>query len=96
MEALTDLLQFIDPKLLVLIPVCWGLGLMIKATKISNNFIPFILGSASVGLATLWLLGTASVENIYLLLFSAITQGILCWLASWWYYEKRIKPKLAE
>ena len=32
-----DILSVIHPELLILIPVCWGIGLLLKSIKIIKN-----------------------------------------------------------
>ena len=87
--------DFIRPELLVLIPVCWGLGLMLKSTPINNRWIPLILGVCSIMLAILYIIA-AGGESIATGIFSGFTQGVVCWLAAWLSYEKIIKKSGGE
>lgn len=87
-----NLLDILKPELLVLIPVCWGFGMLVKSIKaIPNRYIPFILVTISVLFTTLYILGTGFPGNIYLLIFTILTQGIGYWAVAWAFYEKFIK-----
>lgn len=66
--------EYIQPELLVLIPVLYLIGFAIKKTAlISNRFIPLILGVVGVVLCAVYELTTGQFN-----LFAAITQGVLC------------------
>ena len=92
-----DVIQYVDhikPELLILIPVCWGIGMVLKATTLSNRWIPLILAVCNVVLASIWVLGEANLTNwqsVLLALFAAFTQGIFIWLVAWLSYEQGIK-----
>ena len=79
MENLT---QFIKPELLILAPVLYIIGAGLKKSqRISDNFIPLILGLCGVVLATAYVLGTSDISGWrggILAAFTAVTQGILC------------------
>lgn len=72
--------EFIKPELLVLIPVLYLIGTAIKKSKVADKFIPWILGGAAVALSALWIFATCSVAtaaDIFMAIFTAITQGVL-------------------
>ena len=73
MDKLQD---YIKPELLVLIPVLYILGLMLKKTeKINDKYIPVILGIIGIVLSAIYV---AAVSGICLMsVFTAVTQGIL-------------------
>lgn len=73
MEKLQD---YIKPELLVLIPVLYILGLMLKKTeKINDKYIPVMLGIIGIVLCAIYV---AAVSGICLMsVFTAVTQGIL-------------------
>lgn len=49
--------QFIDPKLLIVVAVCWVLGYALKQTpKVPNWSIVYIVTAAALGL-TVWMIG---------------------------------------
>jgi hypothetical protein len=71
--------EFIKPEVLMLIPVLYLIGIMLKnTTLIRDKFIPLVLGLAGIILAVVWILATKGTDNIYMAIFTAITQGILC------------------
>ena len=71
--------EFIKPEILILIPVLYLIGMMIKGTTlIKDKYIPLVLGIVGIILAVIWMLATEGAENIYMAIFTAITQGILC------------------
>lgn len=84
--------DYIMPQLLILIPVCWGIGLMLKSTPLNNQWIPAILCLCSVLLSCLWVFASIA-EPVSLGVFTGVTQGVICWLAAWLSYEKAIKSK---
>ncbi len=76
-----DFKEFIKPELLILVPVLWFIGIVIKAMpKVSNWLIPFILMALGIILTTSYILGTdlpivgRMIGNF---IFSAVTQGVL-------------------
>jgi len=77
-----DFKEFIKPELLLLIPVCYALGLWFKQIESFKNWlIPFVLCAFSVGFSFLYLLATefTAVGNLVAAyFFTAMTQGILC------------------
>lgn len=77
--------EYIQPELLVLIPVLYAIGYALKKSAIRDRFIPFILGAVGVVLATLYILSVnrlSGAQNVMQAVFCAITQGILCAAAS--------------
>lgn len=71
-----DILKFISPELLVLIPVLYFIGMGAKKTTlIADKFIPLVLGICGIVLSCLYVLGTNGFSVVGL--FTAVTQGIL-------------------
>lgn len=69
--------NFIKPELLVLIPVLYFIGMGIKNSEaIGNKHIPMLLGLIGMLLSCLYVCGTEGISA--LVMFTAITQGILC------------------
>ncbi len=68
--------EYIKPELLIIIPVLYVIGLIIKNTeKIKDKYIPAILGLIGVVLSAVYII---AVEGFSLAsIFTAITQGIL-------------------
>ena len=68
--------EYIKPELLILVPVLYILGAMIKESQtISNRYIPAILGGVGVLLSLLYVIGSTGFSATGV--FTAITQGIL-------------------
>ena len=75
-----DMMTFIKPELLILVPVLYIMGMGIKKSKVADNRIPLILGITSVLLSTLWVVATSEIKNIQDVLYAVFistTQGIL-------------------
>lgn len=79
MEAIKDMIR---PELLVLIPVLYFVGVgMKKSASVPDKYIPLLLGAAGIILALAYLLATMPVatgQEIAMLVFVGITQGVLC------------------
>ena len=68
--------DYIKPELLILVPVMYILGAIIKDSKtIQDRFIPAILGAVGVFLSLLYVIGSAGISTVGI--FTGITQGIL-------------------
>lgn len=68
--------EYIRPELLILVPVLYVLGAIIKdSAAIQNRWIPSILGGVGIALSLLYVLGTGDFSATGV--FTAITQGIL-------------------
>lgn len=87
MIAMTD---YIQPELLVLIPVLYLVGYALKKTAlIPDKFIPLVLGVIGVVLCMVYELATGEFN-----LFTAFTQGVLCAGAST--YANQIYKQLVK
>jgi len=68
--------DYIKPELLILVPVLFIIGEIVKNTKkVKDNYIPAILGISGVALAFLYVTATEGLALIGA--FTAITQGVL-------------------
>ena len=68
--------EYIRPELLILVPVLYVRGAIIKdSAAIQNRWIPAILGGVGIALSLLYVLGTGDFSATGV--FTAITQGIL-------------------
>ena len=76
-----DILEYIKPELLILIPVLYIIGMGIKkASFIANRWIPLIIGGCGIVLSIIYVLSTSplnSVQTVFMAIFTALTQGIL-------------------
>lgn len=79
MEAI---LNYVKPELMVVAVVLYFVGIALKKTeRISDKFIPVILGMFGIMLALLYVIAASTVtgiQDILLAVFTAIVQGILC------------------
>ena len=74
-----DVMNFIKPELLILVPVLYTIGLGIKKSNVQDKYIPLILGVVSIFLSTLWVISTSDIKNwqdVVYAVFISITQGI--------------------
>lgn len=77
MEQVTN---YINPELLILVPVLYFIGMALKNSKTKDELIPFILGLISVILCVLWVVGTNNIQNykdVVMAIFTALVQGVL-------------------
>lgn len=91
-----DIKEFINPELLILIPVLYVIGIGLKKSKISDNLIPLVLGGISVFLSTMWVIATSNIytsSDIALAIFVSVTQGILCAGASVYFNQLYVQLK---
>lgn len=71
-----DIQNYIKPELLVLIPVLYIIGMMMKKIeRIDDRCIPAVLGAAGILLSMIWIIGTEGFSAVGI--FTAITQGVL-------------------
>lgn len=76
-----QIINYIKPELLVLIPVLYFIGIGLKKSEASDTYIPIILGAIGVLLATLYVVATSSyagVQDVVMSVFVGVTQGVLC------------------
>ena len=76
-----QILNYIKPELLVLVPVLYFIGAGLKKSAyIPDRHIPVLLGAVAVILAFLWVWATsviATAQGWALAVFTAIVQGVL-------------------
>lgn len=75
-----NLEDFIKPELLVLIPVLYVVGIGLKKSRISDTFIPTLLGGISIFLSAVWVIATSDIstlKDVTYAMFVSVTQGIL-------------------
>ena len=76
------IINYINPELIVLVPVLYVLGKMIKdSLVIPDTAIPAVLGVVGVLLAVVWCMATAQPVDLWafaLALVTAMMQGVLC------------------
>lgn len=72
--------EFINPELLILVPVLYLIGTALRKSALANKWIPFVLGFTSIILSALYVFATndiSGLREIALALFTSVTQGIL-------------------
>lgn len=72
--------EFIKPELLVLVPVLYIVGVILKKSTVRDKLIPALLGGIGIVLSLAWVLATSDLvtwRDVLLAGFSAVTQGIL-------------------
>ena len=75
-----EFMDYIRPELLCIVPVVYLIGMGLKKSKLSDKWIPIILGGISVLICALWVCATSHINNIRdlaLAMFISITQGVL-------------------
>lgn len=76
-----ELMKYIQPELIVLVPICYFLGQSIKNAGVRGAYVPFINTAVSIVLASLWVIARCPIrtyQEIALAIFTAIVQGALC------------------
>ena len=76
-----QIIKYVKPELLVLAVVLYFIGMALKKTeKISDKYIPVVLGVVGIVLASIYVIGTVSLsgrQDIAMAIFTAIVQGVL-------------------
>ena len=75
-----EFMDFIRPELMMLIPVIYFIGMAFKKSKVSDRWIPFILGGISILICALWVCATSDIgdiRDVALAMVTSITQGVL-------------------
>lgn len=84
-----DIIEYIQPELLVLIPVLYLLGSAFKKSElIPDKLIPIYIGLIAVALASMYVIATCGFSMLGA--FTGIVQGILCAGASV-YFNQAVK-----
>ncbi len=77
-----NIMNYIKPELLVLIPVLYFVGTWLKRSEaVLDKHIPLLPGAVGVALALVWVLASSDMSGMQDALqavFAAVTQGILC------------------
>ena len=88
--------EYIDPQLLILVPMLWGIGMAVKKSNIENRFIPVVLLVCAWAVVMLHLMSTRLLmdsQAISAMLFAGVTQGSVIWLRAWLGYENLLKDR---
>ena len=81
MEYLEVIKEYVKPELLVVAVVLYFIGMGIKNTeKISDKYIPIILGILGVTISAIYIVATSifnGYQSVLMAIFTAIVQGIM-------------------
>lgn len=81
MEYLEVIKEYVKPELLVVAIVLYFIGMGIKNTeKISDKYIPIILGIAGVVISAIYIVATSifnGYQSVLMAIFTAIVQGVM-------------------
>ena len=75
-----ELIEFVKPELLILIPVLYFIGKALKKSKFPDCWIPAWLGIIGIVLSAMWILSVSPLETFQDVMgatFMAITHGVL-------------------
>lgn len=95
-NTVMNLVEFIKPELLILIPVLYVCGIGLKKSNLSDKHIPLILGIISTVLSAGWVVATSDIstlKSIAYAMFISVTQGILCAGASVYFNQLYLQAK---
>lgn len=72
--------EWIRSELFILVPVLYLLGIFLKKSPVKDWLIPYVLCGVGVVLSAVYLIGQGVEANggLWNVLFSAVTQGVLC------------------
>ena len=90
------ILEYIDPQLVIVVPMLWGIGMAVKKSSIKNRFIPVLLSFCAWAVVMLHLMSTRLIldsRSVSAMLFAVVTQGSVVWLAAWLGYESLLKDR---
>ncbi|MCI8497718.1 MAG: hypothetical protein HFE85_05675 [Clostridiales bacterium] len=94
-----DFTTYIAPELLVLVPVLYLFGALLKKSAVKDKWIPLLLGAAGVTLSAVYVLASVPVSGWNEALtatFTAVTQGILTAGASVYINQVMLQGKKEE
>lgn len=76
-----QIMNYVKPELVVVAIVLYFIGMGLKKTeKVSDKYIPLILGGIGIVLCAVWVLATCTLGNgqdIAMAVFTSIVQGVL-------------------
>lgn len=91
--------DYIKTELLILIPVLYFVGMGLKESKLSDKWIPAVLGVIAVALSAVWVIATVELSGIQetaSAIFTAVTQGVLVAGASVYVNQLYVQTKKEE
>ena len=94
-----DYQNYIKTELLILVPVLYFFGIGLKKSKLSDKWIPVILGLSAVVLSAIWVIANGNIcsfKEAISAIFTAVTQGILVAGASVYTNQLYVQAKKEE
>ena len=91
--------DYIKTELLILVPVLYFIGIGLKKSKLSNKWIPTVLGVSAIVLSTIWVIATVDISSLQetaFAIFTAVTQGVLVAGASVYANQLYVQAKKEE
>ena len=91
--------DYIKTELLILIPVMYFIGIGLKKSKLSDKWIPAVLGISAVVLSAVWVIAMSDISGLpeaASAIFTAVTQGVLVAGASVYANQLYIQTKKEE
>ena len=76
-----QIINYVKPELLSIIPVLYFLGIAIKKSSFKDSYIPIIIGVAGILICSLYVFATSNTDSgkdVLFAIYTAIVQGILC------------------
>lgn len=71
-----QLIQYIKPELLIVAVLLYGFGIILKKTKLKDNYIPVVLGGAGIVIAITYCSITEGFG--WISIYTGLIQGLLC------------------
>lgn len=92
-----ELISYINPELLILVPVLCLIGMALKRSERDDRLIPLALGAFGAVLACVYGIATMGPgDSAAMVLYTGIVQGVLCAAAAVYAhqnYKQLTKPK---
>ena len=91
--------DYVKTELLILVPVLYAIGIGLKKSKMSDRWIPIVLGVFAVLLSAVWVIATTEISGVQeaaFAIFTAVTQGILAAGASVYVNQLYVQSKKEE
>ena len=90
---LETLKEYIDPALFVIVPMLWGIKMLLGKFKLKRKIKTFVLYFISCFMVAMYILSTKTIfdrQYIFYCIFAVITQGSILYFCSNIIYQKFI------
>lgn len=82
MNETFSVLDYIKPEFIILIITLYFIGMMMRSsTVVKNKFIPLFLGIIGIVISAVFVLASTSIDSfqdVLMVIFTSLTQGIVC------------------